>query len=552
MSRRSLPWMTALICTGLLSSCRIDPPVPDTLASITLACTPQAITVGATTTCTPQAKTSSGAVMTSPPAISLTSSAPDVLAVSGAMTAAGVKAGTANLIARSGSVTSNAVSVTVAQDNTLASIQLTCSADSIETSGTSTCTARGLNSAGAPLTTQPAFEFRSSNAAVATISPGGVVTGVTPGQTSLTARSGTVTSPALTLTVTAPAARGTMQVTVRDASTRAALSGVSFEFCRTTPTCVTVRPADNPAGVYNLDVPGDTYARLVIRKDGYREGEYLNLTVPAGQTTVLEPFLALDQAIQGDGTVHGRVLDATTGAALAGVTITARAGLSGSQVTQSVTSDASGRYSLTLPTGYYALSASKSGYISTSSTVSVIGQQTVDVGDRALSPELTGSGEWRFVLNWGAEPSDLDSHLTGPAADGSRFHVAWYARTSTDSLGSVNLDVDDTDSYGPETITVTETPEGLLRYSVHDYSDRGDSQSGALSSSGARVQVFRGTALIATYNVPSGQGDLWTVFTLDLTDPNTPKLVPVNTISTVGASEQVQRTPGVKHPISLP
>ncbi|WDA57264.1 carboxypeptidase regulatory-like domain-containing protein [Deinococcus aquaticus] len=492
--------------------------------------------------------------MASPPVISLTSSAPDVVAVSGSVTAAGLKAGTASLIARSGQIASNAVSVNVTapQDTTLASIELTCSADGIEIGGTSTCTARGLNAAGTVLTSQPTFEFRSSNAGVATVSASGVVTGVMPGQTSLTARSGSVTSPAFSLTVTEPAARGTMQVTVRDAATRSALSGVNFDFCRTTQACVTVRPADNPAGVYNLDVPSDTYARLIIRKDGYRNGEYLNLTVPAGQTTVLEPFLALNQAIQGDGTVQGRILNATTGTALAGVTITASAGLGGGQVTQSVTSDASGRYSLTLPTGYYSLSASKSGYISTSSTVSVIGQQTLNVGDRALSPELTGNGEWRFVLNWGAEPSDLDSHLTGPLADGRRFHVAFYAPISTDSLGSVNLDVDDTSSYGPETITVTETPEGLLRYSVHDYSNQGDSQSGALSSSGARVQVFRGTALVATYNVPNGQGDLWTVFTLDLTDPNVPKLVPVNTISTVGDSDQVQRTPGVKQPISLP
>ena len=35
-------------------------------------------------------------------------------------------------------------------------------------------------------------------------------------------------------------------------------------------------------------------------------------------------------------------------------------------------------------------------------------------------------GDLRIVLTWGEEPSDLDSHLIGPAVEeGTKFHT-WY------------------------------------------------------------------------------------------------------------------------------
>src|SRR5690606_12402407 len=72
-------------------------------------------------------------------------------------------------------------------------------------------------------------------------------------------------------------------------------------------------------------------------------------------------------------------------------------------------------------------------------------------------------GALRLVLAWGQTPADLDAHLTGPNGTGGRFHVYWVER----SYGATRLDVDDTQSYGPETITVFPTAAGTYRYSVH-------------------------------------------------------------------------------------
>jgi hypothetical protein len=93
-----------------------------------------------------------------------------------------------------------------------------------------------------------------------------------------------------------------------------------------------------------------------------------------------------------------------------------------------------------------------------------------------------------------------------------------------------NLDLDDTDSYGPETTTIYETTPGVYTYMIHDYTNRNSNNSTALSSSGAYVEVYLGTSTVAaqTFYVPSGGGTLWTVFSYD---SNTGTILPINTMS---------------------
>ena len=78
-----------------------------------------------------------------------------------------------------------------------------------------------------------------------------------------------------------------------------------------------------------------------------------------------------------------------------------------------------------------------------------------------------------------------------------------------------NLDVDDTSSYGPETITITELPDRPLLYCVHDYTNRDRGSSMALSNSSATVQVMRHTETLATFTVsPNRQSVAWVLFWL--------------------------------------
>lgn len=74
--------------------------------------------------------------------------------------------------------------------------------------------------------------------------------------------------------------------------------------------------------------------------------------------------------------------------------------------------------------------------------------------DGVITPVLSDD-EYRIVLTWSSTPSDLDSHLSGPLSTGERFHVYYSDMSAFDNGETVaTLDLDDTSSYGPETITL--------------------------------------------------------------------------------------------------
>ncbi|WP_054180806.1 tetratricopeptide repeat protein [Trabulsiella odontotermitis] len=123
----------------------------------------------------------------------------------------------------------------------------------------------------------------------------------------------------------------------------------------------------------------------------------------------------------------------------------------------------------------------------------------------ALSPVLTGLDSMRVVLTWGAQPDDLDSHIVYQGN-----HIYFEQKEGDNG----NLDVDDTDSYGPETITLTARQQGQSYvYAIHDFTDRERPNSSRLSESQAKVFVYVGESLVRTYYVPQQKiGNLWTVF----------------------------------------
>jgi len=115
---------------------------------------------------------------------------------------------------------------------------------------------------------------------------------------------------------------------------------------------------------------------------------------------------------------------------------------------------------------------------------------------------------FRVVLNWGARPSDLDLHTM--YADS---HVFFASKDGKDGF----LDVDDTDSYGPETVTIQKRHAGeKYVFAIHNYSDRSQVKSRGLSASGAKVFVYVGESLIRSYYIkPNQVGGLWVLFSID-------------------------------------
>jgi uncharacterized protein YfaP (DUF2135 family) len=123
----------------------------------------------------------------------------------------------------------------------------------------------------------------------------------------------------------------------------------------------------------------------------------------------------------------------------------------------------------------------------------------------AISPVMQSLDGMRVVLSWGQTPADLDSHIAYPGN-----HIYFSAKEGEEA----HLDVDDTDSFGPETITLQRKRFGeTYVYAVHDFTNSGNPSANELSASQAKVFVYVGQSLVRTYYVPQGQrGNLWTVF----------------------------------------
>ena len=126
----------------------------------------------------------------------------------------------------------------------------------------------------------------------------------------------------------------------------------------------------------------------------------------------------------------------------------------------------------------------------------------------ALSPNMKNLDGMRAVLRWGRYPSDLDSHL---AYRGN--HIFFSSKIGEQA----HLDVDDINSYGPETITIRHRQEGKAYiYAIHDYSHGSKNSTKTLGTSGATVDVYIGRTLMRTYKVkPKKIGNIWVVFAID-------------------------------------
>jgi hypothetical protein len=225
--------------------------------------------------------------------------------------------------------------------------------------------------------------------------------------------------------------------------------------------------------------------------------------------------------------VNGEITDAQSASQkLSGAKLSFKSVKTGAVMT--ATADAWGRYSADLGMGIWTATASLDGYIEMTKNITVATDISVGgAADFGLS-KILGDGQWRVVLDWGAEPTDLDSHIYfGP---GGSKHV-YYGNTQMydpDSGLSVKLDRDDTSSFGPETTTFegTEHCDGswdggtgsscLIVFKVHNYGGR--YQSTKMDKSEGVVTVYRGSSIAATYKIPEciGPDPLWyTVFTLD-------------------------------------
>lgn len=284
-----------------------------------------------------------------------------------------------------------------------------------------------------------------------------------------------------------------------------------------------VNVTTNTDGNYSVTVPAGTY-KVKVTADGYIDfNAYAD--VKTDQVTYTETFLMVAGNIDETGTATGTITNALNGSGLSGVTLQVRNGWNNSgegSVIKTVRTDSNGRYSVSLPIGNYTLCASKDGYVST--VINIIVQSgTSSEKNGSMTPVASGDS-FRIVLTWGNNPSDLDSHVVGTLSNGNSFHVYYADKYVYDRNNEIcNLDVDDTSSYGPETITLKTTTDSPYYYYIHRYAG-----SGSISTSGAQVKVYQGNRLVASFNAPTDQGeaDYWNVFAI-----NNGRIIVKNTVT---------------------
>jgi len=191
----------------------------------------------------------------------------------------------------------------------------------------------------------------------------------------------------------------------------------------------------------------------------------------------------------------------------------------------SFSTDMNGRIQFTAPNDPFAkipVKVSKSGYIKTDFILE-LKAGTIIMNRFSLSPEIP-IRHVRMVLDWGESPRDLDAHLEKE----NDYHISYRNRKRTMD-GTAMLDRDDTNGFGPETITVTSLDyNGKYEYRIEDFSNR-NKKSDELSKSGAEVKVYAKGKMMHHFKVPVNQrGNIWKVFEI-----KNNKIISINKIGSI-------------------
>lgn len=274
-------------------------------------------------------------------------------------------------------------------------------------------------------------------------------------------------------------------------------------------------------GEYKLELNAGSYY-VKINKDGYIPFTATE-TIQDNEEKFLQTYLLVGQGLPGEkGIAGGKIINAVTGSNISDITLNIRKDWNNTtgDIVTTIKTNSNGQYQVELPLGYYTIQMIKDGYITNTYNIyvksgSALNQNTTLVPNTIEMP----SGDLRVVLTWGEQPGDLDSHMTGPTADGNdKFHIYFEDKSYfKDGIKYADLDRDDTSSYGPETTTVYNiNSSGKYNFYVHDYTNRNNNFSVAMSNSGAKVEVYKGETLYATYNIPTNRvGNYWHVFEYD-------------------------------------
>jgi len=289
-------------------------------------------------------------------------------------------------------------------------------------------------------------------------------------------------------------------------------------------------------GTFNISSLSLGEHTMVISADGYRD---LNMSLDlesAVPQNLGQIYLMPDTAVTNIN-LNGRVMNALNGEGISGARFRLFNGYNnenGEAVVDTVLVD--GEFDLNITAGAYTVVIDANGYYSTSYNYTFTSNEENGsvTQDFALAPQTDSNEEvvLRSILTWGGNEPDLDSHLV--AYNTNTQTVDWnvyyadrtgYATYTTENNTTENnttennttenntsnivaqLDRDDTDYYGPETITLSSlNTNETYKYFVYNYSD-----FHSLKDSEAHLSVFF-NGREYEFQVPNEEGNVWKVF----------------------------------------
>lgn len=305
---------------------------------------------------------------------------------------------------------------------------------------------------------------------------------------------------------------GTVSGKICDAATGSSISDVKLTFYLGELVHRNIMLTNSDEGYYSVNLPVGTY-RMVATVNGYVDF-VAYVDIARNENTYMETFMMVKGGEAATGKASGQIKNALTGNGIGDVTLEIRNGWNNTKygdVIYSIATNAEGNYLVELPVGNYTVKSSKDGFIDSSVNIYIMKDCVVYNLDATMTPVISANS-FRIVLTWGENPRDLDSHIVGQLSDGDYFHVYYNHKSQHDGDVEVcNLDRDDTDSYGPESITLKTTTDSTYYYYIHRYAG-----FGAISTSNAKINVYQGENLIAAFNAPAdlGRGDYWNVFAI--------------------------------------
>jgi adhesin/invasin len=184
---------------------------------------------------------------------------------------------------------------------------------------------------------------------------------------------------------------------------------------------------------------------------------------------------------------YGRAINAADGHHVGGVQLIFTAQRGG--MSRSIFTSSTGSFSIELPAGDYSVKAQKTGFSESVQSVKVEAGKMVKVP--IVLSEIIDTRMARFIMTWGTTPKNLDVYLKTPSGCIVSYQSKkCYAGEDVEA----QLDFDETEGYGPETITIKNPQNGKYQYWVQQFSKDGsllDSKATLLLIADGKISKYQ-------------------------------------------------------------